>query len=50
VDEAARRGVTGAPVIFVNEAPVDGLQREGFYTELADRMLGPVTVSRAGGN
>ncbi len=51
LDEAARRGVMGAPVIFLNESRVDGLQRDAFYTNLADRMIGPAAAApRAAGN
>lgn len=39
VDEAQRRGILGAPVIFLNDQRVDGLQREAFYTAIADDEL-----------
>jgi protein-disulfide isomerase len=39
IDEAQRRGILGAPVIFLNGQRVDGLQREGFYTAIADQEL-----------
>jgi protein-disulfide isomerase len=39
VNEAARRGIQGAPVLFVNRQRVDGLQREQFYTAILDSEL-----------
>ena len=39
VDEAARRGIQGAPVFFLNAQRVDGLQRWEFYTAIADGEL-----------
>lgn len=39
VAEATQRGIQGAPVFFLNTLRVDGLQREAFYTDLADREL-----------
>jgi protein-disulfide isomerase len=39
LEEAQRRGILGAPVIFINDRRVDGLQREGFYTAIADEEL-----------
>jgi len=44
--EAARRGVQGAPVIFVNGQRVDGLQRELLYTKLADAELAQTSVAQ----
>jgi protein-disulfide isomerase len=38
-DEGQRRGVLGAPVIFLNDHRIDGLQREAFYTAIADDEL-----------
>ncbi|WP_083808437.1 DsbA family protein [Granulicella tundricola] len=37
--EATRRGISGAPVLFLNTERVDGLQREAFYTAILDRQL-----------
>ena len=39
VDEATRRGIQGAPVLFVNGQRVDGLQQKQFYTAILDREL-----------
>lgn len=39
VAEAVRRGIQGAPVVFLNAQRVDGLQREAFYTDLLDNEL-----------
>ncbi|HEY4357005.1 MAG TPA: thioredoxin domain-containing protein [Acidobacteriaceae bacterium] len=38
-DEATRRGIQGAPVIFIDAQRVDGLQREPFYTAIVDDQL-----------
>jgi protein-disulfide isomerase len=38
-DEAARRGIQGAPVVFIDAQRVDGLQREPFYTAIVDDEL-----------
>ncbi len=38
-EEASRRGIQGAPVIFLNAQRVDGLQREDFYTSILDHEL-----------
>ncbi len=43
MDEAQRRGVLGTPVIFLNDKRVDGLQREAFYTAIADQELKQVS-------
>lgn len=37
--EATRRGILGAPVIYVEGSRVDGLQREKAYTDLIDQQL-----------
>ena len=39
LDEAGRRGILGAPVLFVNSQRVDGLQQMTFYTTILDREL-----------
>jgi len=39
VDEATRRGIQGAPVLFVNKQRIDGLQQKQFYTAILDQEL-----------
>jgi len=39
MNEATRRGIQGAPVLFINKQRVDGLQRKQFYTNIADAEL-----------
>jgi protein-disulfide isomerase len=39
IEEATRRGIQGAPVLFLNKERVDGLQRKQFYTTILDREL-----------
>jgi protein-disulfide isomerase len=39
VNEAVRRGIQGAPVIFLNKQRVDGLQQKQFYTAILDQEL-----------
>ena len=38
-EEASRRGIQGAPVLFLNAQRVDGLQRDAFYTAILDKEL-----------
>jgi len=45
-EEASRRGVQGAPVIFLNAQRVDGLQRESLYTKIADSELVQAPVAQ----
>lgn len=47
VDEAARRGIQGAPVIFLNKQRVDGLQRPQFYIGILDQELGKAPAVQA---
>jgi len=39
MDEATARGIQGAPVVFVNDQRIDGLQREDFYTAVIAKIL-----------
>ncbi len=39
LDEAETRGVRGAPVVFLGDRRIDGLQREDAYTTILDRQL-----------
>lgn len=39
MDEATARGIQGAPVVFVNDQRIDGLQREEFYTAVIAKIL-----------
>lgn len=39
IAEATRRGILGAPVIFLNDKRVDGLQRSAFYTAILDSEI-----------
>ena len=48
IDGAQKRGISGAPVIFLNTKRVDGLQREGFYTAIADGELKEAAPVQAG--
>lgn len=39
INDAARRGIQGAPVLFLNQQRVDGLQSDQSYTAILDTQL-----------
>jgi protein-disulfide isomerase len=47
LDEGQRRGILGAPVIFLNHRRIDGIQRESFYTAIADDELKQIPAAQA---
>lgn len=49
VADAARRGIQGVPVIFINAQRVDGLQRTELYTRLLNRELSSAPLTAAAG-
>jgi protein-disulfide isomerase len=47
IEEATRRGILGAPVLFVNKQRVDGLQSKQFYVNIFDSELQASTSTEA---
>lgn len=50
IDEATRRGIQGAPVLFVNRQRVDGLQQQQLYVTIMNRELEALGSSLSAAN
>jgi protein-disulfide isomerase len=47
INDAARRGIQGAPVLFINQQRVDGLQMDQAYTAILDSQLRVAPAAQA---